>query len=304
METVSAIITSYKRNPEVLLKAIQSVEKQTYGIHEIIVVDDNISGSDYSINLQNALKNENVIYIKQTTGTGNAGACEARNLGAKHAQGDYIAFLDDDDEWAPDKIEEQLKLFNDKNVGLVFCAGTTVNENYNPVKVYDYYTLEIFKEEVTFDDILSKDHVGSTSNPLIRKDCFNKCGGFDTQMPARQDYDLWIRISKKFRILGTNKKLFIHYIHSGEQISKNSKNSMNAYIRLYQKNYTAYKTNYIAKYHIQKHIMESARNINKILWIKHFLLMTGAAIQTLIFKMKQGTLRETISRHYRYRNEC
>lgn len=297
METVSAIITSYKRKPEVLLRAIRSVENQTYKIYEIIVVDDNVSGSDYSHWLQDALKNENIIYIKQTTGNGNAGACAARNLGAAYARGDYIAFLDDDDEWHPHKIEEQIRLFNNKNAGLVFCLGTTVNENYDPPKIYDYYTLEIYKKEVTFEDILSKDHVGSTSNPLIKKDCFNLCKGFDIHMPARQDYDLWIRMSEHFRILGVEKKLFTHYIHRGEQISKNSRRSMDAYIRLYQKNYNAYQKNPIAKYHIQKHIMESSKMTDKLCCLKYFILMLGSAVQTIVFKARNGTLIETINKY-------
>lgn len=121
-ETITAIITTYKRKPEVVQRALRSIEIQTYQASEIIMVDDNpidVEGKELSDALKNLCKNR-AIYIKQPKG--NAGANAARNLGIDNAHGDFIAFLDDDDEWLSEKIERQMALFNE-DVGLVFCSG-------------------------------------------------------------------------------------------------------------------------------------------------------------------------------------
>ena len=235
MENVSAVITTYKREAEIVLRAVKSILNQTAEVKEIIVVDDNKDNSPYSKALETALKDApKVKYVKQD---GNKGACAARNLGIKNAKGDYVAFLDDDDEWCPDKIEKQLAGF-DEGVGMVYCGGTIIDENQDPPATRPYN--RNVKSEPTFKELLYMDCIGSTSNPLILKSCIIDCGCFDEQMPARQDYDMWLRIAKKYKIVGIDKPLFLHYLHKGEQISSSSKKTLTAYKLLYKK----YKADY------------------------------------------------------------
>lgn len=238
----SVVITSYKRDVDIVKCAVQSIMKQTNVNYEIIIVDDNPEGNEYSQALRAEFENKNpkIRYIKQK---GNRGACAARNLGIEHANAKYIGFLDDDDTWEPTKAEKQLAKFTDESVGMVYCLGNVVDKNVSPAKIYDYYTAKSFKEEVSFQDLLIKDNIGSTSQAFVSKKCFEECGGFDENLPARQDYEMWLRIGKKYRIVGVNERLFNHYLHDGDQISKDMHKSMKGLLIIHKKYSEDYKNN-------------------------------------------------------------
>ena len=233
---VTAIITTYGRSAEVVEKALLSVLRQSYSVQEVIIVDDNEYGSRLSDPIRELCDKHDVTYIKQN---GNKGACAARNLGIANSKGDYIAFLDDDDEWLPDKIEAQMKAFkaNDESVGLVFCSGIQINDETSEESEYYNYSL---KKDITFAEELGCDYVGSTSNPLIRRKCFETVGGFWEELPARQDYEMWLRIASKYRIIGLEGKYFIYTIHAGDQITKDK---AKAYIG-FRSVYRRYKNDY------------------------------------------------------------
>ena len=94
--------------------------------------------------------------------------------------------------------------------------------------------------------MLRGDCIGSTSQPIIRKTVFEKCGKFDEDLPARQDYDMWIRISKYYNIVGIPEKLFIHNMHENDQISKSRERSYRAFMRLYEKYHDEYRNDVMA----------------------------------------------------------
>lgn len=230
---LSVIITTYKRNPEMIMRAVQSIQKQTYKNIEIFIVDDNENNSEYSKKLKEVFSNmEKITYLKQD---GNKGACAARNLGIKHANGEFIGFLDDDDTWEETKAEKQLLKFEEggEDVGLVFCLGNVVDMNENPPKRKDYYTSKFFKPELTYLDLLRADAIGSTSQGMVRKSCFDKVGGFNVDLPARQDYEMWLRLSKNYRVLGVKERLFNYIQHGEEQITKSGKKSLTGYKIVY-----------------------------------------------------------------------
>ena len=275
-ETVTGIITTFRREAAVVEHAISSMLAQTYPLLEIIVVDDNVNESRLCSQIQDMCgKYRNVIYIKQD---GNKGACAARNLGIEHARGEYLAFLDDDDRWLPEKIEKQRQAFRqaDDSVGLVYCCGTLLDENTTVES--DYYTNSHFLKNARFEDMLEFDHVGSTSNPLIRKCCFEAVGGFWVEQPARQDYEMWLRISKQFGMIGVSEKLFVHVIHSGEQISKNKARAQKGYINIYKRYKEAYRKNPSAMYYILNCIT-GTRDSNSISNIKYIILRRLAELR-------------------------
>ncbi|MBQ8117274.1 MAG: glycosyltransferase family 2 protein [Lachnospiraceae bacterium] len=254
--TISVIISTYKRKPEVINKAIMSIEQQTYPVSEIIVVDDNSFENNHLSRLSAQIKaslTNRAVYIKQPLG--NAGANAARNLGIHNAHGEFVAFLDDDDEWLPEKINKQMQEFDqdkDGKLGLVFCGGIRRELLHKGGYVEcDYYNLKEFKECPTHEDMLKHDYIGSTSHPLIRRSVFDKAGMFDEKMPARQDYDMWIRISKYYELKGIRDKLFIHNLHEGEQISKSRAKAYRAYGMLYEKYKDEYNHNLEAWLYIQ-----------------------------------------------------
>ena len=225
---VSTVITTYKREPDIVHRAIKSVLNQSYKNIEIIIIDDNPTVGEFSNEIKKITEAySNVRYIKNH---GNKGAQISRNNGIANAKGEFIAFLDDDDTWEKEKIEKQIKCFKD-NIGIVFCNGYIVDENYEPPKKTIYN--KIFKQNVTFKDMLEEDYIGTTTQFLIKKECFDKVGNFDEKFPARQDYEMCIRITKDYDAFGVDDYLFNHYIHKDEQISKNFNKSLTGYKMLY-----------------------------------------------------------------------
>ena len=122
---ISCIITTYNRPIEVLKRAIDSVINQTYSNIELLVVNDYPENIELSNNIYKLIKSYNNKSIKYIVLEKNSGACFARNRGANESKGEFLAFLDDDDEWLPNKLNDQKKLFNHDMIGIVDC------DNYN-----------------------------------------------------------------------------------------------------------------------------------------------------------------------------
>ena len=171
MELVSAIITTHNRSPETVLRAVNSVLSQTYENIELIVVDDSTSDYSQRKDVENAVRDvsERVLYIKHST---SHGANVARNTGLSHAKGYYVAFLDDDDEWSPNKIEEQLKGFTDRSIALVYCGTVIIDDEENKRRLSN----SSFKKGNVYYELLKKNFIGSTSNPLIKRECIDRVG--------------------------------------------------------------------------------------------------------------------------------
>jgi len=253
MARVTAVITSYKRDVKTVERAVDSILSQTFSDIETIIVDDNERNSVYSEGLKELCERKNIVYLTQGD---NKGACSARNYGIKNASGEFIGFLDDDDEWLPEKIEKQIAAFNDDpKVGIVYCQGNIVNEDTH--KIIGVYNSGNIKNDLLFQDILEKDYIGSTSQPLIRKKCFDTVGEFWEKQPARQDYEMWIRISEKYRIRGIKEVLFNHNMHEGDQISKNHNKSYMGYKNILER----YKGSYERFPKAKRNIVRILRNV-------------------------------------------
>lgn len=230
---VTAVITTCKRTPDVLERAIKSVISQTYKDIELFVVDDSPSSYEYREQIKTMVEsysNQRVVYIPHQK---NSGACVARNTGLKAANGEYIAFLDDDDEWLPEKIEKQLDAFKkyDSKTALVYCGRVTVNDTTGVIKERQAE----FHEGFVFDILIKKNFIGSTSYPLLRTDVLREFGGFDPQMPAAQDYDVWLRIAQKYKVGYVRESLVRYHIHDGEFITGNPNKKIVALERLNSK---------------------------------------------------------------------
>lgn len=187
--TVSVIIPTRDR-PELLARTLQSVFEQTCLPDEIIVVDDaSLDPCDSLLKRLSAPENVPLRYcrLKQPSG-----GSVARNRGAALASGSILMFLDDDDTWRPQKIENQLRLFAQKpEVGLVYAGREVIDKHGTRL-----FTVTPTVAGKVFRQILQKNHIGITSAVAVRKTLFHQVGGFDPAMPARQDYDLWVRLCK------------------------------------------------------------------------------------------------------------
>ena len=114
---VSTIIPTHNRS-KMLNRSINSVLNQTYSAIECIVIDD--GSTDNTVDVIETQKDDRLIYVSHKS---NRGASAARNTGIRHSNGEYISFLDDDDEWLPTKLEKQVELLTNlpNKIGMVYC---------------------------------------------------------------------------------------------------------------------------------------------------------------------------------------
>lgn len=236
---VTAVITTHKRPPQLVERALKSILNQTYTDIEIFVVDD--SPAEYELRadvktMVEAYSDRNVTYIAHEKCMG---ACAARNTGLASANGEFIGYLDDDDEWLPTKIEEQLQKFTSADIALVYCGRTVVYDSSN--KTVD--CLPECELDNVYEELLKSNFIGSTSFPFLRTSALREIGGFDVEMQSAQDYDVWLRLCKKYSVDFVNKSLVLYHFHEGEQITKRPDKKVSGLERIIEKNYEFIKLN-------------------------------------------------------------
>ena len=257
---VTCVITSYKRDKETVKRALDSVLSQTYSPLEIFIIDDNRGegAEEYSRGLREIAKGkENIRVIKTERGNG---AQRARNTGIEKAQGKYIAFLDDDDEWLPEKTGIQVKLLEENpDAGLCYAKGYLIDNTFNPPRI------GCFKrgEDLKYEDLLLSDRIGTTTQAVIPKAVFEKVGMFDESLPARQDYEMWLRITKEYRTVWSKEILYKYYKEPGnDQTSHKWEKCLKGYELIHEKYRQDIDKNSSAKFnfvvHTAHHLMEGA----------------------------------------------
>jgi len=203
--TVSVIIPTYNR-AHLIGKAIQSVLNQSYQDFEIIVLDDCSTDDTEELIKELEKKDERIRYIWHEK---NKGPAASRNSGINAAKGRYIAFLDSDDEWLPEKLYKHMMVFKDskKKVGVVYSGFLKIK---NSKKVYIPSPHVIKKEGNIHKELLKGNFIG-TPAAIVRKECFRKIGNFDIRIPYLEDWELWIRISKYYEFKYIPEPLVISY---------------------------------------------------------------------------------------------
>jgi len=203
---VSVIIPTYNRR-ELVQEAIDSVLAQTYTDYEIIVVDD--GSTDGTREALQERYGDRIRYVWQE----NQGESAARNRGIEMARGEYIAFLDSDDVWLPEKLSKQVNLLDySPEVGLVCCYEHKVNESGKPLP-----GLEKDCQNITFQNLCLRNLVGSTSTVVIRKQILTQVGEFDDSIRYGEDWDLWLRVVLVSRIKCITEPLVRVRLHQGGQ---------------------------------------------------------------------------------------
>lgn len=231
-QLVSVIITTYKRENAMLSRAIDSVLNQTYLNYELIIVDDN-SDSGISNNVKNLIEETNKkrhTDIKLISYGKNMGAQYARNAGIKSAKGEYIAFLDDDDEWLKEKLELQIERFEQcsEKTGLIYCNAIGNKGVEKKIRKAEY------RGDI-YNKLIYRNYIGSTSFPLIKRECFDSVGYFDEKLKAKQDYDMWLRICKLYLVDYVNEPLVIYNAQNEDRISLQYGNKLQAEIYFFEK---------------------------------------------------------------------
>lgn len=189
-EKVSIVITTFGRKKE-LKRSLKSALGQTYSNIEIIVIDDNID-VDYSEYIKKTIASFNDKRIVYKKNKNNLGGALSRNEGIKFASGEYVAFLDDDDEYLPEKIEKQLAVFEkdrSKKIALVYCYCDGIKDG----KVKDQYRYN-YKGNCLFDAMRMS--IAATTQWMCRKEALLSVGGF-TDMPCKQDSYVVVKLLAK-----------------------------------------------------------------------------------------------------------
>lgn len=219
MKKVSVIIPVY-RVEKYIGQAVQSVLEQRYNNFELLIVDD--ESPDRSVEICQGFNDHRIKILRQK----NRGLAGSRNTGIRQAQGEYLAFLDGDDLWLPDKLEKHIKhLENSPNVGVSFSISAFMNEAGDLLGTYLMPKLK----EITPPDLLRDNPVGNGSSAVIRREVFeaikfqdNLYGTvedfyFDEHFRQAEDVECWLRITiqTSWQIEGIAEALTLYRVNSG-----------------------------------------------------------------------------------------
>jgi glycosyltransferase involved in cell wall biosynthesis len=211
MQRVSVVIPAYNC-AEYIAETLESVLNQSYRAHEIIVVDDGSTDDTYSIvtrfvgNYQNQ-----IVCIRQR----NAGEPAARNTGIRRATGDFIAFLDADDLWLPDKLEIQMHYFEEHpEVSLAYSDMKVFTETGIIHESVSKWLKMAPPSGYVFPQLFAETLFGS-GTVVFRKNCVKQVGLFDESFLVGSDYEMWLRMARHFHFGYVDKPLLMYRHHAG-----------------------------------------------------------------------------------------
>ena len=205
---ISVIIPTFNRK-KTLGRAIQSVMNQSLSPFEILIIDDGSNDGTEEWIKENF---QDIKYIYQN----NHGVSSARNIGIENAYGDWVAFLDSDDEWLPNKLNEQVKAIESNPEMKFFHTNEIWIRNgvrVNQMKKHKKYGGFIFEKCLDICRI-------SPSSVLIQKEIFDNIGTFDESLRVCEDYDLWLRIVAIYPVVFLDIPLIYKYGGHADQLSK------------------------------------------------------------------------------------
>lgn len=219
---VSIIVPTYNRS-NLLSKTLDSLFSQTFSNFEIIVVDDGSPGNENKILCNQYPK---IRYIKIEN---SGGPSKPRNVGIKMAKGEYLAFVDDDDLWLPNKLEKQVQILNENlDFGLVHCYCRVIDEKGNKT---DKIIGRPGKSSVKHGNVqiqMAGNWTLMMPTPLVRKIVIDEVGYFNEQMPqAGEDVEYWVRCSFYTKFYYLDEALVLYRKHDS-----NSEKVKNEYILL------------------------------------------------------------------------
>ncbi|MGR5423267.1 glycosyltransferase family 2 protein [Vibrio sp. PNB22_4_1] len=210
-----SVVVTTKDRPTYLLRCLESIAHSTILPYDVVIIND--GGEKIEKSSYTSLKLDLTIINHDES----KGANYCRNLGVSLSKKEIVFFLDDDDAVSPISFESRLRLFSiDESIGLVYTGIKIVlSSELSKVK---RISLPHSSDNYLRDLLTIGNVVGSTSRVAIRKNYFYQAGGFDEELQCMQDYDLWIRMSKKCRFANDKNANVYYTVHEeGKQISSN-----------------------------------------------------------------------------------
>lgn len=236
--TISTIITTCNRPVDILERAVRSVAMQKRLPEELIIIDDSSAGGKHTEEITKMLsKYAGKIDLHYLKNEGSKGACYSRNRGVEAATGDYIAFLDDDDEWSPLKLLiQEKKALEDESAVLITGYIRFIADGKSRTRIYnrgwEY-------EGRVLPQILGNNFVGGCSAPLLKKSSVIKCGCFDENFVSSQDYDLWIRLAEIGNFVFVKEILVDYHLHA-ESITEDFAGRITGWKQIYKKHHDTF----------------------------------------------------------------
>jgi glycosyltransferase involved in cell wall biosynthesis len=228
MPKVSVIIPTYNRG-QYITQALESVLNQTFRDYDIIVIDDGSTDNTGEI----LKKYEGKIRsIRQE----NQGISNTRNRGIRETNGEYLAFLDSDDYWTPEKLKEQVNILDAySKVGIVYSRMPIINKmgekiGMKPAGVSGKNFKELLE---VWGDL-------PTSTVMTRRECFEKAGLFDPSLDPMEDIDMWIRISRFYDLYEIENKILAYYRRHEEQVTTSKAKVYTGLLKINTKIYENY----------------------------------------------------------------
>lgn len=210
----SVVIPLYNKELSIT-NTVQSVLDQTYQNFEIVIIND--GSTDSSIKAVEAINDNRIRLIHQK----NQGVSAARNRGIKEAKFEWIAFLDGDDLWEPNHLEEITKMMNLYSEEKVFVTSFVYSDN-RPMFKHPRAT-PIFKIENYFKEAM-KENLMWTSIVVVNKECIDKVGGFNEKLNRGEDLDLWARLTLKYKLIKSSQTTATYSMGDEFSLSKGKSN--------------------------------------------------------------------------------
>jgi glycosyltransferase involved in cell wall biosynthesis len=232
-EVAVSILMPVYNGSKYIIKAIESALAQTYQNFELLVVNDGSTDNSKAI-ITSYLDDSKIRYFEQQ----NAGVAAARNLALRHAKGKYIGFLDQDDLWLPDKLSTQIE-FLEKNQELAF-----VHSRQGYIQADGSFIANYPKDWVSdlhgncFVELFKRNRI-AVLTVLLRKNVIDEIGFFNEAVSRVDDYELWLRICRKYPIGFQDEKLALYRCHetnASHDYVKMEQAELNALENFYKKN--------------------------------------------------------------------
>jgi glycosyltransferase involved in cell wall biosynthesis len=232
MPKISIIIPTY--NSSLFLKrTVKSVLSQTFTDWELLMVDDCSTDNTAEL-IEEFTKQDSRIKLYKTP-QNSGGPATAKNIGINNAQGEYVAFLDHDDEWLPEKLKKQLELFEtskNEKLGLVSCY-INIRDNNTKKIISKHRTL--YKEN-TLSMLLQYNFLVTSSCVMTKLEILKKVGLFDTDFKVSDDWDMWLRIIKSRYELDFIPECLVDYFVHENNLSSNKEREVEEFKLLFNKN--------------------------------------------------------------------
>jgi glycosyltransferase involved in cell wall biosynthesis len=322
MSKVSVILPVY--NVEAYIQqTVESVLNQTYQDFELLIVDD--GSSDRSIELCQQYRDPRIRILRQQ----NRGLAGARNTGIRHATGDYVALLDGDDLWLPEKLERHVQhLERSPTVGVSFSRSTFIDEQGKPLGIYQMPRMT----DIAPEHVFCRNPIGNGSAVVLRWEVLAAIAFpetwygkpetfyFDDQFRQSEDIECWLRIvlTTQWRIEGIPEALTLYRVNAGglsanvlkqleswERVVEKTRAYAPDFIRQWERRARAYQLRYLARRSVRQRAAGMAvKLVNQAVWTeprmlldepRRTILTLGAAYLSWLLPRRIYTWLETLS---------